>query len=437
MPNNISYLYNPASQTEQALIDGFVARQKEFKRIMRSIKQSRLDEVSQNFLITAQRGMGKTTLLLRLEYEINNTPELSHLLPIRFTEEQYNIVSFCNLWEVVADRLNEIDGFNGIAEQIDAAIEEDIDSCFTVIKKALQKNERKLVLLVDNFQDMLNKFTDNEVKELRDILHGTELQLVSASSIAIENTYRYDKPFFEFFKTINLQSLSTQESEELFKNLAKNHKNGMEHYDASRIKIIKNLTGGVPRTMIIIFQIFLDKNAEIFENLEYILDQVTPLYKHRMDDLTAQQQRIAHEIAIAWDGVIFKELQKKTRIETEELKGYLLGLDRAYFIDVNHVDTELEVYQLKERFFNIWYLMRNGRTKNKENVKWLVKFLEAWSTPEELKDRALGHIGLVQEGKMNPRGAFYMSEAYCAVVDDRALQHELSYRTKEYLEEKS
>jgi len=401
---------------------------------MRDIKQSKIDEISQNFLITAQRGMGKTTLLLRLEYEVNATAELSHLIPIRFSEEQYNIVSFCNLWEVVADALEEREGFGGIVEQVERSIESDDESCFEPIKKALQKERKKLLLLVDNFQDMLNKFTDNEIKELRDILHSTELQLVSASSIAIENTYHHDKPFFEFFKSIQLDGLTTTESQELFKKLAENHPKGMQNYDASRIEIVKRLTGGVPRTMIIIFEIFLDRNAEIFENLEYILDQVTPLYKHRMDDLTPQQQRIAHEIAIAWDGISFDELKKKTRTDEEELRGYLLELEKAYFIDVRSVGTTVDIYLLKERFFNIWYLMRNGRTKNQEHIKWLIKFLEAWFTPDELKDRILSHIRLVKKGEMSPRGALFMAEAFSVIIDDEELEYQILKETKDFLQ---
>ncbi len=440
----VSHLYNPATQTKQELLDGFVARQKEFRRIMRDINQSQLDEVSQNFLITAQRGMGKTTLLLRLEYEINFIPKLSHLIPIRLTEEQYNIVCLCDLWGVVADSLEDIEGFEDIVEQLESAMDEDRDNCFHIIKTALQKNGKKLLLLIDNFQDMLKKFTDNDklyhknnVKLLRDILHDTHLQLISASAIAIEDTYRHDKPFFEFFKTIPLKSLSTEESQELFKNLAKNHKDGIQNYEPSRIEIVKRLTGGVPRTMIIIFEIFLDKNAEIFENLEYILDQVTSLYKHRMDDLSSPSQRVAHEIAIAWDGITFEELQKKTRSKEETLRANLLELEKAYFVDSNHVGTEIEIYQLKERFFNIWYLMRNGRKKKKENIRWLIRFLEIWFTAPEITERVHGHILLLKERTIHAKGAYYLSEAYGEVLEDRELKHQLLSEAKECLSETS
>jgi len=432
--NTITHLYNPANQTKEQLIDGFIARQKEFTRLMKELNQSKLDEVSQNYLITAQRGMGKTTLLLRLEHAIIDEPKLNHLIPLRFTEEQYNIVSFCNLWEVVAESLDEMNGFKGVADALEQQIENDDTGCFNVIKKALKHNNKKLVLLIDNFQDILKKFSDNEIKSLRDLLHSTELQLISSSSVAIDNTYRHDKPFFEFFKNITLEGLSKEDSQALFAKLASKPQEEINAYDASRIEIIRRLTGGVPRTMIIIFQIFLDKNAEIFDNLEYILDQVTPLYKHRMDDLPSKAQRVAHTIALAWDGISFEELKSKTRENEEQLKSHLLELDKAYFIETTYVNKEIELYQLKERFFNIWYLMRNGKRKNKEHVIWLVKFLEIWCTPNELEKRALIHINLLKQQKINPKGALYMAEALGELLEDYQLKEKLQYETKEYLE---
>ena len=38
---------------------------------------------------------------------------------------------------------------------------------------------------------------------------------------------------------------------------------------------MRRLTGGVPRTMILLYEIFLDESANVFEDLEVILDKVT------------------------------------------------------------------------------------------------------------------------------------------------------------------
>ncbi|MCB9331560.1 MAG: hypothetical protein H6574_10785 [Lewinellaceae bacterium] len=62
----------------------------------------------QHYLILGRRGMGKTTLLLRLAYEIENDPALnSWLIPIVFNEEEYGIRRLFNLWERVMALLEQ------------------------------------------------------------------------------------------------------------------------------------------------------------------------------------------------------------------------------------------------------------------------------------------------------------------------------------------
>ena len=47
----------------------------------------------------------------------------------------------------------------------------------------------------------------------------------------------------------------------------------------------------------------------------------------------------------------------------------------------------MNLYYLRERFFNIWYLMRNAPKRNQTKVIWLVRFLENWYDPAELVGR--------------------------------------------------
>ena len=165
-------LYNPSNQLEEEIKENFVIRQEEFTQIINGINE----ENFRNFLLVAQRGMGKTSLLLRLKYEMNNNSNFDNTIPILFKEEQYNIVSLCTLWETVADELDKIDGFEGISEKLDEAIDEGIDDCFELILNILEKSGRKIVLLVDNFGDMLGKFTPFEVNEFKKVLNDKHLQ---------------------------------------------------------------------------------------------------------------------------------------------------------------------------------------------------------------------------------------------------------------------
>jgi len=91
----MGYLYNPANQTPEELIESFVIRKKEFRKIFSELKNTDLSSSAQHFLIEGQRGTGKTSLLLRLKYEIESNNECSNLIAVQFAEEQYNIFDLC------------------------------------------------------------------------------------------------------------------------------------------------------------------------------------------------------------------------------------------------------------------------------------------------------------------------------------------------------
>ena len=301
-PNKpIAHIYNPLNQDRQALIDSFVIRKKELNRIMREIRTSDLDLASQNFIIQGQRGTGKTTLLGRLKYAIEDDGELSHLIPVQFSEEQYNIFSLNRLWENVADILEEEPGFETLVPDMEE--EDDDEDFFYLIKRLLKQNGKKLVLLIDNFGDILDKLPEKAHKQIRDLLHETDLQIIAGSTRALDTTYKHDKPFFESFKTIMLSPLSSTDVQVLLKNLCHRYQDKKAFQilkeEKGRIEAIRRLTGGVPRTIILLFEIFLDDSANVFEDLEGILDKITPLYKHKMDDLPTQQQVIVDAIAPA------------------------------------------------------------------------------------------------------------------------------------------
>ena len=69
-------IYNPRSQSPGEIIDNFVIRLEEFNDIFVAVKNDKMDNPPQHFMIQGQRGYGKTTLLLRLNLEIKNNPDL-------------------------------------------------------------------------------------------------------------------------------------------------------------------------------------------------------------------------------------------------------------------------------------------------------------------------------------------------------------------------
>ena len=445
--SKLAHLYNPHQMGKAALKGGFIVRQSKFKKLFREIKESDMKYPEQHYLIVGQRGMGKTTLLLRLSFEIEEDPALKDwLVPVVFSEEVYGVQHLYSLWELSAQYLEEkrpeYYGLYEKMEQLYTGNPESYDMIsFQVLMDALEENGHKLILFIDNFGTIFGKLNDKEGHRLREILlTNPNLRLFGASSSVLESFFRYDQPFYEFFKIERLDGLSQTETLELLTKLAETYKENrvtevLEKHPG-RVEAIRRLTGGVIRTIILLYEIFADEvEGNAFSDLEQILDRVTPLYKHRMDELPGTQQQIIDAMARHWDAINQDQILLKTRLPEDMVKADLRLLHKNDLIEQFKTGTGNTLYQLKERFFNIWYLMRYGKKHDKNRVVWLVRFLEEWCNEQELEDRVNQHREALEEGRYAEADhAFVVGEALSQHrMLSAALQDELVKDTRSFL----
>ncbi len=436
-------IYNPNQQTKKELVENFIIRINEFEKIYNVIKTDVMKNAPQHFIIQGVRGSGKTTLLLRIYYEIIENEKLNKwLIPIRFNEEQYGISKLYKLWENIANELeNSDDTYLGLLDEMQKSIENDNyeEHCYNLLFKKLKDNKKKIIVFIDNIGDRLDKFSKKEQQRLREVLiTNNNIRLIGSSSVVLESTYNYKEAFYDFFKIINLNELKKEETKTFLLQLDKDNKEKtieeIIKNQPGRIEALRILTGGIPRTMVLLYEIFVkDSNGDSFHNLEVLLDSVTPLYKHRMDDLSTQQQEIVDVIALNWDAIPVKEIVRKTRYESKAVSSQLNLLEKNNIIIKKSTSTKNNYYQLKERFFNIWYLMRNGRNSDKSKIKWLTKFLEVWCNSGDLENMIKSHIHKLRSEKLYDKYAYHVSEAYARIVSSADLQKELLDESKKYL----
>lgn len=424
-----TFLYNPDRKSKQALIAEFVVRTSIYEEIMHDLESSKMNHPEQHYLLVGQRGAGKTTLLNRLKYGIEDSAALHKtIIPVLFSEEQYHISELANLWEAVAQYLEDYKGFDGLYEEMEAHVHKANyeELSYDVLENRLHKEGKKLVLLIDNIGDLLKKMDENEVRRLREILQTkSEMRLIAGSPFYLETMLDYQKPLFEFFKVMRLKGLNQKETQELLLGLAR--QNGEEEKikriiieTPERIETLRTLTGGVPRTIALMLTIFVEyNNEETIKDLEKILDAVTPLYKHRMDDLPTQQQKIVDAVGKNWEGISVGELKEKVRIESKIVSAQLRQLEKNQIIEKVETGTKNHLYFLKERFFNIWYLMRYGRKYDKQRVIWLVKFLENWCSTDELEQRIIDYVTKVKKGRLPEQMVSFYGEVYSAIKNLR------------------
>jgi len=433
-------LHNPQLLSKRELVDGFVVRTALLERIADDLRAAHEQPFSHRLLL-GQRGMGKTTLLHRIRYLIEDDPALSGWLPLVFPEEQYNVDRLSAFWMNCLDALGDaLEARGQGAETLDDAVEalnalpepERAARALELLLKVATEHNQCLVLLVDNV-DLVLKRLEAEQWAVREILsHERRLALIGASSQVLEASYRYDAAFYEFFEQDELVGLTADETRALLLHLARRHgapavaKIVREHPE--RVEPLRLLTGGNPRTLALLYTVLAQgPDGDVRTDLEQLLDRCTPLYKARFEELSDQAQTILAELAVHWHPIGSADLSARCRLESRTVTGQLDRLAKAGIVQKVPLATDQGRrkqlgYQVAERFFNIWYLMRASRRVRRRLV-WLVEFLRLMHTPDERRDGARAHLGRPHVGERD----IETSLAYAAVVDDPALRGALEH----------
>jgi tetratricopeptide (TPR) repeat protein len=388
-------LYNPQRLDDETVESLFVVRQKYFQLLMDKINKEKPNSIPQHYLFIGQRGMGKSTLLKRLEVELRK--ENSKFIPLLFPEEQYNLNKLSEFWLNSLDAMADVLELVKMKEEvrlIDSKVkelegikgeEELAKQAFQFLIEMSKKINKRPVLLIDNMSFIFDRLDKSEQHTLRAWLMQSEAPiLIGASAVEIEDTFNYGAPFYDAFQISYLNKLSFEELLDILNNLAK-VTNAQEilaniHEEIARLKTIHQLTGGNPRTAVMLFKIIVKGfSKEINDDLEALLDEITPLYKARFEELSVQMQIIVDAIALHWDPMNLEQLRTETRLENNQLSPQLKRLVELGWLEkLGAYKAKGSAYQISERFFNIWFLMRRSSRRQKKELYCLSKFLETF-----------------------------------------------------------
>lgn len=439
-------IYNPRLLSKGELIGFFVARQQELERLVTALRRESKAQ-PQHHLVVGARGMGKTTLLNRLLYAIEDDEELaSRCIGVAFPEEQYNVVCSSDFWlncvDALADGL-ESSGRMGLLEGIDEEIErvqalprkdDRGRSALDLLCQLSDRLQRRLVLLVDNVDLVLDRLED-EQWALREVLSSEpRIQLIGATSAPLESQYRHDKAFYDFFRVHHLDGLDDEETFTVLRRLAEatgqDRVKRLIDEDPGRVKTVRLMAGGNPRTVVLLFNVLAQgTDGDVRSDIERLLDQCTPLYKHRLEALSTQAQQVLDALAKHWAPATASEIADATHLQVNVVSVQLDRLVRDGTVEkVSLPDTKRHGFQIAERFFNIWCLMRASRRVRRRLV-WLVEFLRLVFGPE----RARKHLTVTTKPRGDGERHAELGLAFAALVEDRPLRTALETQSMRML----
>ncbi len=441
-PRRTTAIYNPSLLARDELIATFAARGPLLATLVDDVRRGG----KQHHLIIGQRGAGKTTLLLRLACALEDDAELAgNTMPLRFPEEQYNVGRPSDFWLNCVDAL--IDGLERrgevvAARKLDAEVDrlEDLDEDerahggLALLTGWTKQARRLLVLLVDNVDLVLERLAGQHWA-LREVLSAdNRLMLIGASSTFIQESFSYGEAFYDFFRIHELAPLSEDEARAMLLRLA--DATGAAHVhealaEPGRFAALHLMSGGMPRTLVLLHRILASQSsARAEDDLEALLDQVTPYYKARFDELPAQSQLVVHALAMHWHPMTAVDCGASAHLDVNVVSSQLNRLVRQGLVrKLASADSSKLSFLISERFFAIWYSMRASR-RLRRRLLWLVEAVEAFYGHREVERRAQELLATCEAADAGDPARML---AYASKVEDGAVRAKLEFRAVQAL----
>jgi hypothetical protein len=387
-------LFQNANVSAESVKADFLVRKYEYSAIHSDLLRYPKDRSVQHYLLLGKRGSGKSTLLHRLQVEIDTDEQLTaNYIAVNLAEEQANIY---RLFDLLEEIVSELQSREYEFETIEADLDEHLycRQLFYLIHRTLEKADKKLVLLLDNLDRIFENIGEDASLLRENLENFGDIKIIGASTRMTEHFWAYNKPFYEFFRVLELAPLKKEEVKEMLLHWGEKLQiNELKDFVANKpgqLETIRVLTDGLPRTLQFFVDILLTSNKETgYEYLKLLMDKITPLYQERLNSLPPSQRKIVLQLAFLWEAVGAKEIAQATHMETRVISAQLNQLVNKKVAEKIETKTKNHLYRLSERFFNLWLIFTQGSPYEKRRARYLSIFLENFYDENELMALAL------------------------------------------------
>ncbi|MCI0661582.1 MAG: tetratricopeptide repeat protein [Acidobacteria bacterium] len=402
-------LYNPDVMSEKDIKKTFVARESLVNELVSLIDKQPQEAGIQHVIILGPRGMGKTTLLLMVKFAIKDSGLADRWLPIKFPEELYSVYDLADFWIetlslIAAETADEQLRQTAKRLKVEHPNNDELQNvALATIKEWGLQNNKRLVLLVENFDQVLKQIEGNhDSSRLRDVLlNETSMVLIGGATSLSKITRANNHAFDDLFKIYSLDELKFEQTQTLLRSRAEvdqipdfGEKLRANH---SRLRALLYFTGGNPRLVLILYRVVSQTDiTEVRLALEKLLDEVTPYYKAKVETLPAQQRKIVDHIARVSsetkEALSPKEIAGSLRLPPNQVSSQLKRLSGLGFVRSANLRGRRSYYTLSEPLYAVWHQMRFGRD-DRLRIHRLITFLRIWYEFEEIgSERFHDHI---------------------------------------------
>ena len=393
------YKYTPALQAPETLKSTLIGRDETLKTIVRVLRNASKGGSLSHLLLIGPKGIGKTHMLRTIYHCLKGEIDVMGIgkyrdsfVPVIFSEEEY-ITSAIKFLRLCIEYLK--------SERTDVKISNDLirpdlderqkELIIDFVKNFRKDSGRILLLLVDNFNEIIETFTDEDQSLLREILMTSESVLLIGTAPTLFNAIvNHGEPFYNFFEIEWLHEISFDDTKNLLEKLAELEQRQdllrVIEEKEGKLRAIYELSGGNPRLIISFYQIMTEREiTSVEETFQRMLDEMTPYFSARMKDLSPQQREIMDVIAQADTLLTPTELARRSGIPVNQVNAQIKRLEEmGYLYKVTGRKRKGVLYDVKERLFSLWRQMRVEAGRRR--LGFIIKLIEIWFAPEEIHE---------------------------------------------------
>lgn len=372
-----------------------IGREKVAKNLEKKVENIANDGLNHQTIVVGARGTGKTHLLRILYHRAQPFIKNNKIVIAYFAEEEYGIADYLDFMVRILHafiRWNDEDAaflneqLTILQETPSSHQEETIER---IIKSYL--DGRPLLILAENFNDILETLKKKGQSKLRSWLYRSERTSIIATAQALSDDIgREDRPFYGFFDEIHLKRLTFDESYELLKSLAKieKRKDVVEHLNTkglAQVKAIHRLVKGNHRLLVTFYEFLkADLLSDLSVTFIKTLNDLKPYYETHIRFLPPQQQKILRFIAMAKIPQLGKEISRQCFIDQKSLSKQLSELTKKKLIEaiVDETDKRNKLYDISEPLLRL--SIEIGEHKEGVNALF-IDFLALYYEKKELE----------------------------------------------------
>jgi tetratricopeptide (TPR) repeat protein len=368
--------HNPAFLTKEELVEGFVVRLADLEIALEHVREQP-EGPPQHMLLIGPRGIGKTTMVLRIAAAVKADPELGKKwYPLVFGEEAYEVGTAAELWLEAILHLAKQTG----DARLDAAYKELkkqpddkrlYEQALARLMDFADAQGKRLLVVIENMNMLLGEqLGDDDGWTLRHTLQNERrIMLIGTATTRFDEIDNVNKAMYDLFWTHDLRPLDTEECRLLWQSVS-----GQE-MPGRRVRPIQILTGGSPRLLAILASFAADVSfRDLMLKLTDLVDDNTTYFKSNLESLPTGERKAYVALADIWSPATAREVAEAARLDVNKTSALLHRMVQRGAVSEVKARGRKVSYQVAERMYNIYHLMRR-HGGDESRVRAVVQFM--------------------------------------------------------------